>query len=478
MTGPVSAVLPEGFAVRLDPACLRPGPRHLLGGSPMRLLTLSSAAVGLIDRAGTVTVGDAAAAGLARRLLDSGVAVPVSVPGAAGDGRAEITVVIPVRDDQAGVDRLLRAVRGLPVVVVDDGSAVPIRVPENRGPDGPAVRLLRLPENRGPAHARNRGAALAGTEFVAFLDADTVPRPGWADVLRARFADPTVAVAAPRVVGLADAPWTRPVARYAGLHSSLDMGPRPGAARPGNPVAYVPSAAMLVRRSAFDAVGGFDGALRVAEDVDLCWRLADAGWTVRYEPAARVGHDHRTTARALLNRRRFYGTGAAELARRHGPHAAPVVTSIPSALAAAGVLSGTRSGAAGAAAVYAWMFARLRGRLGDVPRADAVAGRIVARAAWFGVHQGLAALLRHYWPATAAAALLSRRVRRRVLIAAAVEPVVTWAAAVRREPSAPHPDPVTWAVLHRLDDLAYGLGVWQGAVARRELGALRPRITR
>lgn len=471
MTGPGSTVLPRGFAVRLDPANMRPGPRHLLGGSPMRLLTLSPAAVGLIAGDGTLTVGDAESARLARRLLDAGVAAPCG-PGT-GPSEGGITVVVPVRDDQAGVDRLLRAVRDLPVVIVDDGSAVPIRVP-----DDPAVRLLRLPENRGPAHARNRGAELATTDLVAFLDADTVPRPGWAEVLRARFADPTVAVVAPRIVGLADAPWTSPVARYAGLHSSLDMGPRPGAARPGNPVAYVPSAAMVVRRSAFDSVSGFDGDLRVAEDVDLCWRLDAAGWAVRYEPAARVGHDHRTTARAMLSRRRFYGTGAAELALRHGPHAAPVVTSVPGALAAAGVLSGTRTGLAGAAVVYGWMFSRLCGRLGDVPRTERVAGRIIGRAAWFGVHQGLAALLRHYWPATAAGALLSRRFRRRVLIAAAVEPLVTWAAAVHREPSAPHPDPVTWAVLHRLDDLAYGLGVWQGALARRSPGALRPVITR
>ncbi len=470
MTGPGSSRLPAGFAVRLDRACLRPGPRHLLGGSPMRLLTLSSAAVALLDDAGTVTVGDTATAGLARRLLDAGLATPF-VP--AEEEAGAITVVVPVRDDQDGVDRLLHTVRGLPVVVVDDGSAEPIRVP-----DDPVVRLLRLPENRGPAHARNRGAALAATEFVAFLDGDTVPRPGWDGVLRARFADPTVAAVAPRIVGLEAAPWTRPVARYAGLHSSLDMGPRPGAARPGNPVAYVPSAAMLVRRSVFEEIGGFDEALRVAEDVDFCWRLAGAGWTVRYEPAARVAHDHRTTVRALLGRRRFYGTGAAELARRHGAHAAPVVTSVPAALAAVGVLSGTRTGLAGAAAIHGWTFLRLRRRLREVPRADAVAARITARAAWSGVQQGLAALLRHYWPATVAGALVSRRFRRRVLIAAAVEPALTWAAAVRREPSAPHPDPATWAVLHRLDDLAYGLGVWQGAAARGGRGALRPKVTR
>ncbi|TWS18445.1 mycofactocin system glycosyltransferase [Tsukamurella asaccharolytica] len=470
MTGPASATLPDGFAVRLDPACLRLGPRHLLGGSPTRLLTLSSAAVGLIDGTGTVTVSDAASAGLARRLLDSGVANPVPV---AHGSTGEITVVVPVRDHQAGIDRLLGVLRGVPVVVVDDGSTVPIRVP-----DDPAVRLVRLAQNRGPAHARNRGAALVDTELVAFLDADTVPRPGWAALLSGRFADPAVAVAAPRIVGLANAPWTRPVARYAGLHSSLDLGPCARDARPGSPIAYVPSAAMLCRRRAFEAVGGFDPNLRVAEDVDLCWRLVGAGWTVRYDPAARVAHDHRTTVRALLNRRRYYGTGAAELARRHGTHAAPVVTAIPSALAAICVLSGTRTGAAGAAVTYAWMFARLRSRLDGVPHAGAAAGRLVGRAAWFGVHQGFAAMLRHYWPAAAAAALLSRRFRRRLLIAAVVEPVLSWVSAVRREPDAPHPDPVTWAVLHRLDDLAYGFGVWQGAVRCREFGALRPAITR
>ncbi len=465
--------LPDGFAVRLDPACLRPGPRHLLGGSPMRLLTLSAHGAALLGPAGTVTVTGAATAALARRLLDAGVADPVDPPGPPGPAAGGVTVVIPVRGDQAGVDRLLRAVRGLPVVVVDDGSVDPIRVP-----DDPAVRLLRLPQNRGPAHARNRGAALADTEFIAFLDADTVPRAGWDAVLRGRFADETVAVAAPRIVGLEDPPLTRPVARYAGLHSSLDMGPRPALARPGSPVAYVPSAAMLVRRTAFEAIGGFDDQLRVAEDVDLCWRLAAAGWTVRYDPAARVGHEHRTTASALLRRRRCYGTGAAELARRHGGHAAPVITSVPAALAAAGLLSGTRTGAAGAIAVHAWMFARLRRRLRQVPHADAVAARMIVRGAWFGAQQGLAALLRHYWPATAVAAVASRRFRRRVLVAAAAEPLLTWAAAVYREPAAPHPDPLTWAVLHRLDDLAYGLGVWQGAVALRAPAALRPVVTR
>jgi N-acetylglucosaminyl-diphospho-decaprenol L-rhamnosyltransferase len=48
---------------------------------------------------------------------------------------------------------------------------------------------------------------------------------------------------------------------------------------------------MLVRRAAFDAVGGFDeGYFMYVEDVDLCWRLWHAGWRVRYEPAGRLVH--------------------------------------------------------------------------------------------------------------------------------------------------------------------------------------------
>ena len=65
-------------------------------------------------------------------------------------------------------------------------------------------------------------------------------------------------------------------------------------------------------------------ALRGGEDVDLVWRLGEAGWDVRYVPSSTVAHEGPTTLRAFLARRAFYGTTAAPLARRHGEALAPV----------------------------------------------------------------------------------------------------------------------------------------------------------
>ena len=98
-------------------------------------------------------------------------------------------------------------------------------------------------------------------------------------------------------------------------------------------VAYVPSAAMICRRSAILAVGGFDESLAAGEDVDLCWRLLDSGSRLRYEPVAMVSHEHRSRLREWLARRVFYGTAAAPLSRRHPDKTAPLVVSVWSLLA-------------------------------------------------------------------------------------------------------------------------------------------------
>ena len=468
---PVSDGLPDGFQVQIDMRCARDGDlRYLVGGSPTRLLRMSDAALGMTSDDGRIAVCDNATRRLARSLLDAGIANPRPMFGPQAD---DVTIVVPVRDNQAGVDRLLHAVRGMRVIVVDDGSARPISV------DAPGVTVIRSEVNRGPSAARNTGAAAATTEFVAFLDSDVVPSVDWLTVLLGHFSDPTVAVVAPRIVGLS---WTVAASetasaraglaeRYENGWSSLDMGPEESAVVPATATPYVPSAAMVVRRSVFR---GFDESLRVAEDVDVCWRMHAAGWRIRYDPVARVAHDHRTDMRSVLSRRRFYGTGAAHLAQRHGDRAAPVVMSIPMAVAVAALLTRTRIGAAIAMIILSGVAIRLRRRLGDLPSAPLVAAQMTGRAAGFGLLQAAGAICRHYWPVAVILAICSARFRRLAIEVAVAEGVVSWVRQVIADPATPTLGPVRYLLMHRLDDLAYGTGLWQGVVTARDVGALRP----
>jgi mycofactocin glycosyltransferase len=455
--------LPDGFAVRLDARVRhRDGGRTLLGGSPLRQLRLSPRAQALVQ-VNRVVVTDATSAALASRLLDAGLAHPDLPPAPAGD---DVTVVVPVKDRPDGLARLLTALRDdpatrdVPVVVVDDGSALPVAASHG-------VRVLRNATARGPAAARNAGLRTATTELVAFLDSDCVPRPGWLEALRPQFADPRLAAVAPRIVPLADGPrsWLSP---YEDAVSALDMGPHRAPVRPLSAVSYVPSAALLVRRAALGT--GFDDALRVAEDVDLVWRLTSAGWRVRYEPGAEVAHAHPADPGEWLRRRAFYGTGAALLAARHGSAVAPVVLSPESALAWALVLGGGRWGRWGAVGLLAADAARLARRLArpeETPPVPLAAGLVLRGSAAAG--GALArSVTRHHWPLALTAALASRRARRWVLAAAVVDAGAAW------WPHRRQVGPFRFAAARRLEDLAYGAGLWAGAWWSHDPRALLP----
>ncbi len=469
MSGP-DTELPVGFQVQIDPRCATGGWAHLVGGSPTRLLRMSPRAVDMIDDDGRITVRDKGSGSLARTLLDADVAHPRPMFGPHGD---ELTVVVPVRDNQAGIDRLLAALHDLPVIVVDDGSVEPVRVPDG-------ITVVRFETSRGPAAARNHGAALVDSDFIAFLDSDVVPctgaarRPGgccdWLTALLAHFSDPAVGLVAPRIVAL---PVARPsvVERYEAGFSSLDMGPREAGVRPGGRVPYVPSAAMVVRRSAFES---FDEELRVAEDVDVCWRMAERGWRLRYDPVAQVAHEHRTTLPAMLNRRRFYGTGAAFLADRHDRKAAPLVMRIPTAVALIALLTRTRLGLLVALAAVGYSGWSVRRRLGPMPGRERVAATMTARALGHGLIQVGGAVGRHYWPLALLGALLSRRLRVLFGQILVVDAAVAWVRAALAERRVPAVDPVSFLLLRRLDDLAYGTGLWQGALREHDPAALAP----
>ena len=208
--------------------------------------------------------------------------------------------------------------------------------------------------------------------------------------------------------------------RYESVRSPLDLGPLPGPVRPGTRTSYVPTAALVLRRTALVAAGGFDEGLRYGEDVDLVWRLVTAGGLVRYEPAATVWHAPRDRLAGWLRQRFGYGTSAAPLAARHAHAVAPVRVSRWSAAAWGLAAAGRPAAGLLTAGVTAALLPR-RLRATGVP-----AGQALRLAGAGHAHAGrllAAAVVRSWWPAAAVAALGSRRARR--LLAAAVLPYLS-----------------------------------------------------
>ena len=375
----------------------------LLGGSPLRIVRLSTAGRTMMRRlvTGEPVPGSPAATTLTRRLLDGGLAHP--------DWRgspftpSDVTVVVPVRGTipTALIGAVLRD-QPAALVVVDDASPTPVTVP----PDSTTrVIVVRRQANGGPGAARNSGLARVRTPLTAFVDADCLPQPGWLDELLPHFADPLVAAAAPRIVAPHD-DTTSTLGRYEKARSPLDLGSRPARVRARTRVPYVPSAALVVRTDVLHGLGGFDEDLRVGEDVDLVWRLDEAGWSVRYEPAATVTHHHRTRPTTWARRRFDYGTSAGPLALRHPGALVPLEAPLWSM--ATWVLTVTGHPMV-AATVAATSFDVLSRRLASLEQPFPFAASIAARSHWSTARMAGDALVRPWWPLTLAACVASKR---------------------------------------------------------------------
>jgi len=458
--------LPDGFVVRLRADLSRAdGGRVLVGGSPARAMRLSARAVRMLDGS-QLQVRDEGSAVLARRLMAGNLADPVLDRIPAADS---LTVVVPVRDRAEQLERCLAALTGLPVVVVDDASQDPAAVAAVAQHHGAAV--VSLAANVGPGGARNAGLARVETELVAFVDSDVVAEASELLSLARHCVDPQVALVGPSVVGKVRSARPRWFERYDAAASSLDLGSRAGQVRPGAAIGWLPAACLVGRASHLRAAGGFAPELRVAEDVDLVWRLVRAGLVVRYEPAVRVRHDVRATLRGWLGRKYLYGTGGADLGLRHGDKIAPAVLSPLMAAGAAALLQRRWWSAPVAAVTLILTTRKLRRSLPVESGRTVVAAELSFRGLGWAVRQESGLLLRHWWPLGLLAALMGRTGRRALLSAVLVDTFVF----CRERTGVSLP---TILVARRLDDLAYGAGLWRGAVRRRDTRCLLPRWSR
>lgn len=333
------------------------------------------------------------------------------------------------------------------------------------------VRVLRLDTNSGPGAARQAGFEHVTTPFVAFVDTDVMVQEGWLEQLLAHFISERTALVAPRVCaatselrsGIADR-----LQRFEAVRNPLDLGTTRARIRAGTRVSYVPAAALVMRTEAMQAVGGFTPGMRLGEDVDLVWRLDEAGWTCRYEPSVVVQHHVRRDLEAWLRQRMGYGESATDLALRH-PGAVPPVQASAWSAAAWGLpaLGAPLLGVAVAVGSTAALIKKLP-ETADRPQ------QAVRLAGLGHLHAGrmfAAAITRSWWPLALLLSLVSRRARRVLACALVLPTLADWWKA-RHEI-----DPGTFAALRLLDDAAYGAGLWRGAIARRSPAALLPDLT-
>ncbi|WP_300596771.1 glycosyltransferase [Niabella sp.] len=191
------------------------------------------------------------------------------------------------------------------VIVVDDGSRDNLAEIVSRYP----VQLIRTP-NMGLSNARNTGMRAAQGEVIAYIDDDAYPDPDWLNYLSYAFTHSDhVAVGGPNLVPDEDG----------------DLAACVGCA-PGGPLQvlitdevaeHIPGCNMVIRRQALLDIGGFDPRYRTAgDDVDVCWRLQEAGGTIGYHPGAMVWHHRRNSFRAYWKQQKGYGKAEALLEQK------------------------------------------------------------------------------------------------------------------------------------------------------------------
>jgi glycosyltransferase involved in cell wall biosynthesis len=157
--------------------------------------------------------------------------------------------------------------------------------------------VLQVPKSTIAAQ-RNRGAAAAKHELIAFLDADCTVLPGWSENAILQFALPdVVSVGAPPQVPRANITWVQSTWSY--ISRSLSDG--------STDVHWLPSANVWVRKSRFQEVGGFDESLETCEDADLGFRLSRMGRIVCNPNVAVVHHREPRTLTKLYKKELWHG---------------------------------------------------------------------------------------------------------------------------------------------------------------------------
>ena len=194
------------------------------------------------------------------------------------------------------------------VILVDDGST---DTTAQIAAQFPKVQCFRHPRNLGLSVARNTGIAAATGEIIAFTDSDCRADEDWlyhlvGNLLEQGYA----AIGGPNFLPPEDSLVAAAVMASPGGPAHVMLTDRQAE--------HIPGCNMAFHKWALDALGGFDPIFaKAGDDVDICWRLQQAGWQIGFSPAAFVWHYRRSTVPDYLKQQRGYGEAEALLVHKH-----------------------------------------------------------------------------------------------------------------------------------------------------------------
>ena len=253
------------------------------------------------------------------------------------EGAPRVSIVIPLYNQVHLTAKCLESLAArtpdgvYEVILVDNGSTD--ETPALLGELAGNVKIVANAKNLGFAAACNQGAAMASTPNLLFLNNDIEALPDWLPPLLARLdEEPSVAVVGSKLLFPDGRLQHAGVALLHRVGSPVPLGAfhvhygEPGDFPPANRRAdfqVVTGACLLVRKRIFDEVDGFDEFFwNGCEDVDLCLKVRERGWRVRYEPASVLVHHEsksgaerwsRTRGNETLLASRWFGRVAPDL---------------------------------------------------------------------------------------------------------------------------------------------------------------------
>ncbi len=225
------------------------------------------------------------------------------------------SIIVPTFNRPEALTACVQAIRQLDypgdrfeVIIVDDGSPIPVKTSGYARPGEVMITVLRQ-VNAGPASARNTGAQHAKGEILAFTDDDCIPTPQWLKEMAQSFNDaPTGLVGGWTINGLVNNLYSiasQMIVEVAYAYFLIR----------NSDLRFFSSNNMAISAKLFHESGGFNSSFRTSEDREFCARWIRQGHTLVYTPKAIVHHYHHLTLTAFCRQHFSYGRGAYQFHR-------------------------------------------------------------------------------------------------------------------------------------------------------------------